>query len=329
MATNNNSKIVKNATELSKVVDETMTPHASKALSIAANNIELDAIELNTIIDKNDLITARNARNRLKGAGLNDAGLTDAQAILVAVSRSRLKSIDDSSRAVSLVLGALSATNAYMGAIYKDGKAYKSEGQFLKAFYPDFQISTLQNYATVGRLVYFPISQNQKVHPAIKLLASLSPSTLQYAVSSLTDDTKREKLFKQLMEGNKNGVKLTTAKLREYNKAAKEEAGTQSAKTKDNSENSNVNPLDFTDGSLSKFLDSKLQFYASDLGEISMTFSELETEDGNKIKWDTIFQRAVENSSLAIEFIKVIRAKYKIEDKLASKKRNAPDEIDE
>lgn len=305
-----------------KIVDTTNNAPAiqTPTADLSTNILTMDLLE--AVIDKRDLITARNARNQLNGAGLNADALNDTQAILIAINRKKLKSIDDKTREIALSAGIESATEVWKAIDTGKGKAFNSLDAYFKAYYPEWNHTTMHNYAAVGRMVYLPVKLNRKVEPEIKLLANLSPSVVQYALKALSSPDSRKKLCAAIREGRKNGDKLTQRNIKAYNKSACADDVVKDANTESNSEANNPAPSDFLAGGLKELIDRYVILSTSRDDEVNCLFSEF--DEGN---WGAVLSKASKDKEYAFEFCKIFYRKYMIEAKLYKSKNIAPDEI--
>ena len=315
MSTTNNNNITNNDASKELVIGVTTTE---------SSEIGVTQIKLDDIFTANEKMTPRSARNRINLAGFDATSLNDTQALIIASTRTQLKDVDDKTRSISLKLGALSSMNLMTGMVAPNGKTINSEDAFFKAFYPEWSNSTLHNYTAVGRVVYLPVATNKNAHPAIKLLATQSPSNLQYVIKSLTDKDAKPKLLAAIMEGRKKGDKLTQKTLRAYNKMAQEKDASDNLDAAIDNASENVAQSDFADGSVAKFINDTIESFVSSTDEISyLVKEECET------KLETILTRATKEPAIATEFCKAFLAKHKIAIKQLKAEKASRKEITE
>lgn len=125
------------------------------------------------------------------------------------------------------IAGLLSAKKAWKTARNPEGKLYKSENAYFKDMFPQYAMSTINNYIRVGRQVYVPYMCG--MFPDMPEIGEMSPSEAVLIAPSLEDEDVRKQLPAAFAEERKQTGKLTHRGIKRAVKAAKDAVGIQSA----------------------------------------------------------------------------------------------------
>jgi len=146
---------------------------------------------------------------RLNG-GYVPEGISETGLALVAAVGTGTKAIENAKRTIAISVALMEETGEYANLLAPSGKPFKSARDLFRAAYPALADSTIRNYLDIGRNLYLPALRNE-LSPTLKALAERDPGTVQAAMSSLKDDTKR-KAFEKALSEVKPGPKGYTSK---------------------------------------------------------------------------------------------------------------------
>lgn len=200
--------------------------NAAFALIVNDGEFSVDDIRAMGIKFKDGDADFAAAKAELQKRGVNVLNMRRMDIFAAAIASKSMDAAANNLKVACQVAGLLSAKKAWKTARNPEGKLYKSENAYFKDMFPQYAMSTVNNYIRVGREVYVPYMCG--MYKDMPEIAEMSPSEAVLITSSLEDDEIRKQLPAAFAEERKQAGKLTHRGIKRALKAAKDAAGIQS-----------------------------------------------------------------------------------------------------